>query len=159
VPGMEGFAHRNGGLEKDYDKGSISTDPKNHQKMVDTRQAKIEYIANFIPDLEVKGDAEADLLVVGWGGTHGHIITAVNALNRSGKKVAMAHFNYIYPLPKNTEEVFKKYKKIIVCELNGKQFALHLRSHFNDIHFETYNKIEGQPFTISQLKNKFLELL
>ncbi len=159
VPGMEGFAHRNGGLEKDYDKGSISTDPKNHQKMTDTRQAKIEYIADFIPDLKVKGSPDADLLVVGWGGTHGHLITAVNALNRSGEKVAMAHFNYIYPLPKNTGEVFKKYKKIIVCELNGKQFALHLRSRFNNITFENYNKVEGQPFTISELKKKFLELL
>ncbi len=159
VPGMKGFEHHNGGLEKDYDKGSISTDPKNHQKMTDIRQAKIEYIANFIPDLEVKGCADADLLVVGWGGTHGHLITAVNALNRAGNKVAMAHFNYIYPLPKNTEEVFKKYKKIIVCELNGKQFALHLRSRFSHIQFETFNKIEGQPFVISELKKKFLEML
>ncbi len=159
VPGMEGFAHRNGGLEKDYDKGGLSTDPKNHQKMTDTRQAKIENIANHIPDLEVKGNPDADLLVVGWGGTHGHLITAVNALNRSGEKVAMAHFNYIYPLPKNTGEIFKKYKKIIVCELNGKQFALHLRSRFNNITFENYNKVEGQPFKVSELKKRFLEML
>ena len=118
IPGTEGFMHRLGGLEKDSETSAISTDPNNHQRMTNLRQAKIDYIANCIPALEVKGNPDADLLVVGWGGTYGHLFSAVNELNGEGKKVALAHFNYINPLPANTAEVLKRYKKIVVCEQN-----------------------------------------
>lgn len=158
IPGVQGFEHRNGGLEKDYTTGAISTDPLNHQKMVDTRQEKIDYISNMIPELQVEGDKDADLLVVGWGATHGHLMTAVNALNKQGKKVALAHFNYINPLPKNTEQVIKSYKKVIVCELNSGQFATYLRSKVPGEYMQ-YNKVQGQPFTVTELEEHFTGLL
>lgn len=158
VPGVQGFEHRNGGLEKDYTTGAISTDPLNHQKMVDTRQEKIDYISNVIPELVVEGDKDADLLVVGWGATHGHLMTAVNSLNKQGKKVALAHFNYINPLPKNTEQVIKSYKKVIVCELNSGQFATYLRSKVPGEYLQ-YNKVQGQPFTVTELEEHFAGLL
>ena len=158
IPGTEGFNQRNGGLEKDFNTGSISTDPENHQKMVDTRQAKVDYISNVIPELVVEGDASADLLVIGWGTTHGHLMTAVNALNKKGKKVALANFNYINPLPKNTEEVIKRYKKVIVCELNSGQFATYLRSKVPGEYLQ-YNKVQGQPFTVSEIESHLETIL
>lgn len=158
IPGTEGFNQRNGGLEKDYNTGSISTDPENHQKMVDTRQAKVDYISNVIPGLVVEGDASAELLVIGWGTTHGHLMTAVNALNKKGKKVALANFNYINPLPKNTEEVIKRYKKVIVCELNSGQFATYLRSKVPGEYLQ-YNKVQGQPFTVSEIESHLETIL
>ena len=158
VPGIQGFEHRNGGLEKDYTTGAISTDPLNHQKMVDTRQEKIDYISNVIPELVVEGEKDADLLVVGWGATHGHLMTAVNTLNKQGKKVALAHFNYINPLPKNTEQVIKSYKKVVVCELNNGQFATYLRSKVPGEYLQ-YNKVQGQPFTVTELEEHFAGLL
>ena len=158
IPGTEGFNQRNGGLEKDYNTGSISTDPDNHQKMVDTRQAKVDYISNVIPELVVEGDASAELLVIGWGTTHGHLMTAVNALNKKGKKVALANFNYINPLPKNTEEVIKRYKKVIVCELNSGQFATYLRSKVPGEYLQ-YNKVQGQPFTVSEIESHLETIL
>lgn len=111
VPGTEGFMHRIGGLEKSNETGVISTEPENHQKMTLLRQAKIEKIADSIPELEVQGDTDADLLVVGWGGTYGHLYSAVEHMRKNGKKVGLAHFQYINPLPKNTAEVLKKYKR------------------------------------------------
>ena len=158
MPGIQGFEHRNGGLEKDYTTGAISTDPLNHQKMVDTRQEKIDYISNVIPELVVEGEKDADLLVVGWGATHGHLMTAVNTLNKQGKKVALAHFNYINPLPKNTEQVIKSYKKVVVCELNNGQFATYLRSKVPGEYLQ-YNKVQGQPFTVTELEEHFAGLL
>ena len=116
VPGTEGFMHRIGGLEKSNETGVISTEPENHHKMTLLRQAKVDKIADSIPELEVQGDADADLLVVGWGGTYGHLYSAVEHMRKNGKKVALAHFQYINPLPKNTADVLKKYKKIIVAE-------------------------------------------
>ena len=158
-PGMEGFGHRNGGLEKDYTTGCISTDPLNHEKMVNARQAKVEYISNFLPELKVEGDASADTLVIGWGGTHGHLMSAVNNLNKDGKKIALAHFNYINPLPKNTVETIQRYKKVVVCELNSGQFATFLRSKVPGVEFLQYNKVQGQPFTVAELEADFSELL
>ncbi|MDR0811059.1 MAG: 2-oxoacid:acceptor oxidoreductase subunit alpha [Paludibacter sp.] len=151
VPGSEGFMHRNGGLEKDYHSGAISSNPENHQLMVETRQAKIDYVANAIPELEVNGNPEAELLVIGWGATRGHITTAVNALNAKGKKVAMVHFNYINPLPRNTVEIVNRYKKVLVCELNSGQFATFIRSQAPREYLQ-YNKIQGQPFTAIELE-------
>jgi 2-oxoglutarate/2-oxoacid ferredoxin oxidoreductase subunit alpha len=159
IPGVEGFGHRNGGLEKDYITGAISTDGANHQKMVDTREEKINNIANILPKLEIEGCTDSDFLVVGWGSTHGHLLTAVNALNEKGHKVALAHFNFINPLPINTVELLSSYKKVVVCELNSGQFSTFLRSKVTGVNFLQYNKVEGQPFTVVELEAAFLEFL
>lgn len=151
IPGTEGFAHRLGGLEKDAVTSAISTDPINHEKMVYTRKEKIERIADNIPALEVKGNVDADTLLVGWGGTFGHLYTAAEELNKEGKPVAFAHFRYINPLPANTAEVFAKYKKVIVAELNTGQFADFLQSKFPEVKFERINKVQGQPFLVKEV--------
>jgi len=158
VPGIEGFGHRNGGLEKDYNTGAISTDAKNHEKMVATRAQKVKNVSQILPELKVEGNADADLLVIGWGGTHGHLMTAVNAINNNGGKIALAHFNYINPLPKNTIEVLRAYKKVVVCELNSGQFATFLRSEVSGVEFLQYNKVQGQPFTAAELEEHFSKL-
>ncbi|MDD4771149.1 MAG: 2-oxoacid:acceptor oxidoreductase subunit alpha [Bacteroidales bacterium] len=158
-PGMEGFSHRVGGLEKDNQSGCISTVASNHQLMTDLRQAKIDAIADVIPELNVQGNPDADVLVVGWGGTFGHLYTAVQSVNKQGKKLAFAHFNYINPLPKNTEAVLKRYSTIVVCELNSGQFAGYLRSKIEGLHIVSYTKVQGQPFTEAELTEQFLTLL
>ena len=147
-PGMEGYEHRNIGLERDAEKGTISTNPENHEKMVRARQHKIDQIAEHIPDLKVQGNVAGDTLLVGWGSTEGHLHAAANELN-----CALAQFNYINPLPKNTYEVLKHYKRIIVCELNTGQFANYLRAHFPDLKIEQYNEIMGQPFAVERIVN------
>lgn len=144
--GMEGMQHRNMGLERDAQLGTISTNPENHQAMVDTRARKIAGIAAELPPLKVEGDAGADTLLVGWGSTYGHLISAVEQLHSEGVGVALAHFNFLNPLPANTEAVLRSYKRIIVCELNNGQFADYLRSRFEGLHLEQLNKVEGQPF-------------
>ncbi|WP_372751156.1 2-oxoacid:acceptor oxidoreductase subunit alpha [Labilibaculum sp.] len=159
VPGTKGLEHRIGGLEKMDVTGTVSYVPENHQVMTEIRSERIRRVANFIPELTVKGEDEADLLVVGWGGTYGHLTTAVRELQKGGKKIAQAHFHYIFPLPKNTEEVLKRYKKVIVCELNEGQFAEYLRSSFQEIKFHQFNKLQGLPFTVLELKDKFNQLL
>ncbi|WP_455498056.1 2-oxoacid:acceptor oxidoreductase subunit alpha [Coprobacter sp.] len=160
IPGTEGFMHRLGGLEKDSITSAISTDPDNHQKMTDLRQAKIDYIANCIPDLEILGNPDADLLVIGWGGTYGHLFSAVESMNAAGKKVAMVHFNYINPMPKNTEEVLRRYKKIVVCELNNGQFATQLCAKVPGLtNVSRFNKVQGQPFMVSELTDHFSKLM
>jgi 2-oxoacid:acceptor oxidoreductase, alpha subunit len=159
VPGMEGLRHRIGGLEKLNGKGSISTDNANHEQMTFFRNAKVEKIADFIPEQEVYGDQDADLLVIGWGGTHGALENAVKEMRQEGKKIAFTHFNYICPLPKNTGNIINKYKKIVVCELNMGQFANYLRMKFQGKCFYQYNKIQGLPFEVSELKEKFNEIL
>lgn len=159
VPGMEGFEHRNMGLERDAEKGNISTDPQNHQKMVAARAAKIDNVVACIPDVVVEGAQDADLLVVGWGSTKGHLMSAIQRMNSKGHKVALAHFNYINPLPKNTAETLRKYKKVVVCELNTGHFAAFLRSKIEGIHLEQYNKVAGQPFNVTELETVFTALL
>ncbi|HQB28062.1 MAG TPA: 2-oxoacid:acceptor oxidoreductase subunit alpha, partial [Paludibacter sp.] len=131
----------------------------NHQRMVDARQAKVNYVVNAIPDLKVEGSADADLLVIGWGSTYGHLKTAVLDLNEQGKKVALAHFTYINPLPKNTAEVITKYKKVVVCELNGGQFATLLRTKVPGREYLQYNKVQGQPFSSAELEEHISSLL
>jgi len=157
--GMEGYEHRNIGLERDAQLGTISTDPKNHALMVKNRQQKINNVAQRIPLLQTIGDTSGTLLV-GWGSTEGHLKAAAIQLRERGEKVAVAHFNYICPLPKNTFDIFKQYSRIIVCELNSGQFANYLRSQAaifsNDNkcsipNIEQYNKVEGQPFTVSEI--------
>ena len=159
IPGTEGFGHRNGGLEKDYVTGAISTDPLNHQLMVDTREQKVNNVSQILPELKVEGNKEADLLVIGWGGTHGHLMSAVNSINKTGQKIALAHFNYINPLPKNAVEVIQHYKKVVVCELNSGQFASFLRSKVAGVEFLQFNKVQGQPFTVAELEECFNNLL
>ena len=159
IPGTEGFAHRLGGLEKDYDTSAISTDPENHQKMVNTRQAKIDMVAEFIPEQKVVGDEDADLLIVGWGGTYGHLYEAMETLQEAGKKVALAHFKFINPLPKNTAEVLGKYKKVVVAEQNNGQFANYLRSKIHGFDPYRFVRVEGRPFNVAQLVEEFTKIL
>lgn len=151
IPGTEGFAHRLGGLEKDAVTSAISTDPINHEKMVYIRKEKVDRIADNIPALEVSHNVDADTLLVGWGGTFGHLYTAAEELNKDGKPVAFAHFRYINPLPANTAEVFAKYKRVIVAELNTGQFADFLQSKFPEVKFERINKVQGQPFLVKEV--------
>lgn len=151
LPGTEGLRHRVGGLEKEDISGNVSTDPLNHQKMVDLRDAKVQKIADYIPLQEVMGDKEGDLLVISWGGTLGAVQEAVELSQSSGKKVSHAHFNYIMPLPKNTEEILSGFKKILVCELNSGQFVNYLKmTHFNHKYLQ-FNKVQGLPFTVNEL--------
>lgn len=159
TPGMEGFMHRLGGLEKDYITSAISTDPVNHEKMTKVRQAKIDKIGDELPELEVIGNKDADLLVVGWGGTYGHLYAAVEALLAKEKDVAFVHFKYINPLPKNTKDILSAYKKVVVCELNNGQFAGYLRSKIPCANILQYNKIQGQPFTEIELVDYFSQLM
>ena len=147
-PGMEGYEHRNIGLERDAAKGVISTNPDNHQRMVLTRQAKIEQVGEQIPLLEVQGNATSDTLLIGWGSTEGHLHAAANELG-----CALAHFNYIHPLPKNTEEILSKYKNLIVCELNSGQFAGYLQSKIAGISLKRYNEMTAQPFAVDRIVN------
>ena len=157
IPGTEGFAHRIGGLEKSNETGAISTEPENHHKMTILRQEKVEKIP--VPDVEVEGAEDADLLVVGFGGTYGHLRSAVDEMNKAGKKVALAHFTYINPLPKNAAEVLRKYKKVVVAEQNMGQFAMYLRSKVEGVHFNQFNQVKGQPFVVNELVEAFTNLL
>lgn len=159
VPGQEGLRHRIGGLEKADVTGEVSHDPLNHEIMVLTRQEKVDRIANFIPDQEVLGKKRGDLLIIGWGGTYGALNTAVKELQDAGKSISMVQFNYLNPLPKNTREVLKGFKKRVVCELNLGQFASYLRSKHPQFDYIQYNKVQGLPFMISELKMKFNEIL
>ncbi|GHT54366.1 MFS transporter [Bacteroidia bacterium] len=159
IPGTEGFMHRIGGLEKDYDKGTISTDPDNHQKMVQVRQAKVDKIADVLPPQEVLGDKDADTLVVGWGGTCGHLSEAVADVRKAGKKVAFTHFRYINPLPKNAEEILRKYKKVLVIEQNLGQFAGYLRSKIGGFNPYQFNRVKGQPFIVARLVEEIIKII
>ncbi len=158
-PGMKGYEHRIGGLEKNV-VGTVSHDPENHQVNTEIREDKVQRVVDLVPDLEICGDDDGgEILVVGWGGTYGHLISAVRELRREGKDVSLAHFNYIKPLPKNTNEVFGKFKKIIVCELNMGQFAGYLRDKVPGFTYHQANKVKGLPFTVSELKESINQLL
>jgi 2-oxoglutarate/2-oxoacid ferredoxin oxidoreductase subunit alpha len=159
LPGMPGFEHRIGGLEKNIT-GTVSHDPENHQANTRIREEKVQKVVDLVPDLEPFGDGEGDLLVVGWGGTYGHLTGAVTELRKEGKNVSLAFFNYIKPLPPNAADVFGKFKKIVVCELNLGQFASYLRDKIPGFEYHQINKIKGLPFTVNELKegmNKLLE--
>ena len=158
VPGREGFEHILGGLEKDDKTGAISTNPENHDLMTRKRQQKIDNIE--VPDLEVIGDADdAELLVVGFGSTYGHLRAAMDELRAKGKKVAQAHFKYINPLPKNTAEVLKRYPKVVVAEQNMGQLAAWLRMKVDDFAPEQFNQVKGQPFVVNELVKAFESLI
>jgi 2-oxoglutarate ferredoxin oxidoreductase subunit alpha len=158
IPGTPGLEHRIGGLEKEDITGNVSYDPLNHEHMVKTRAQKIANIANEIPELEVAGEPQGDLLVIGWGGTYGSITTAVQRAQRKGQKVSQAHLRYLNPMPRNTAKVLKSFKRVLVPELNGGQLLFLLRAeHLVDA--VGLNKIQGKPFLVSEIEAKIDELL
>ena len=159
MSGTEGATHRLGGLEKDAATGAISNDPENHEKMVMLRRQKVANIANDIPELNIYGNADADTLLVGWGGTYGHLRSACEELNAEGTPVALAHFRYINPLPANTAEVLSRYKRVIVAELNTGMFADYLQCRYPDTRISRINKIQGQPFSVSELVEKTRKIM
>jgi len=160
VPGVAGLEHRVGGLEKNSVTGNVSYVPENHEKMTLIRAEKIKRVQKNIPQLTTEFADEGELLVIGWGGTYGAIHSAVKELNAEGiKNVGFAHFNYINPMPENTEEILCKFKNILVCELNNGQFVTILRSNFSTFKFSQYNKIQGLPFSNEQLIQQFKQFI
>jgi len=159
IPGTEGLRHRIGGLEKEDVTGIVSTDPMNHQVMTENRNNKVQKVADYIPLQDIDGDKTGDLLVVSWGGTYGAVHSAVKVMQEAGKKVSHAHFHYIMPLPKNTAEVLNGFKKIVVCELNSGQFVNYLRMTHPTPNYHQFNKVQGLPFMINELTEKFNQLL
>ncbi len=157
IPGMEGYTHIIGGLEKDGKTGAISTNPENHDLMCRLRAEKVARIP--VPDLQVAGDADADLLIVGFGGTYGHLYSAMEELRLKGHKAALAHFQYINPLPANTAAVLNKYKKVVVAEQNLGQLASYLRSKVDGFVPYQYNEVKGQPFVVSELVKAFEDII
>lgn len=158
-PGVKGLQHRIGGLEKKHISGVVSHDANNHEVMTFNRQEKVSRVANFIPEQEVVGAEKGKVLVVGWGGTYGHLLTATQEMREEGKDVSLCHISYINPLPKNIEEIFSNFEKIIVCELNSGQLANYLRITNQRFQYNQYNKVQGQPFTIEELKENIAKLL
>ena len=159
IPGQEGYEHILGGLEKDGDTGAISTDPENHDKMCRLRAMKVFQIP--VPDVEVIGDgpADADLLIVGFGGTFGHLYSAMEELRAQGHKAALAHFSYINPLPRNTYSVLRSYKKVVVAEQNLGQFAAYLRMTVDGFVPYQFNQVKGQPFVVAELVKAFTKII
>lgn len=158
VPGREGFQHILGGLEKDNKTGAISTNPENHDLMSHLRQEKVDRIP--VPDVEVLGDKDdAELLIVGFGGTYGHLHAAMDEMRAKGEKVALAHFKFINPLPANTAEVMKKYKKVVVAEQNLGQFAAFLRMKVDNFAPYQFNQVKGQPFVVNELVEAFEKII
>jgi 2-oxoglutarate/2-oxoacid ferredoxin oxidoreductase subunit alpha len=158
IPGTPGLEHRIGGLEK-TEKGTVSYIPENHEQMVNLRAEKVKRVGNDIPDITVQGPDSGDILVVGWGGSYGYLITAVRELQNEGHKVSLVNFNYINPLPKNVKDVFRRFEKIVVCELNLGQFADYLRIKHQEFTYEQINKVQGLPFTINEIKDKCIKIL
>lgn len=159
VPGTPGLEHRLGSLEKMNITGTVSYVPENHELMCKLRGEKVQRIEKVIPELKVEGENSGELLVVGWGGTYGHLTEAVKTLQNEGKSISLAHFNYINPLPTNTKEVFNRFNQIIVCELNLGQFATFLKANYSDFKCLKYNKVQGLPFTTIELIDKFRAVL
>lgn len=159
IPGTEGLRHRIGGLEKENIHGNVTTDPLNHELMVKLRQQKVDKVADYIPEQSITGEETGDLLVVSWGSTEGSMLTAVQEMQQEGAKISHAHFHYIMPLPKNTAEVFKGFKKIVVCEQNMGQFAAYLRIKHPEFNYMQYNKVQCLPFMNHELKEKFTQIL
>ena len=156
-PGTPGFEHRVGGLEKMNRTGTVSYVPENHEVMTYIRDNKVKNVAKEIPLLDIVGDEDADLLIIGWGGTYGHLVTALTEVRREGHKLALAHFNYINPLPANTADILGKFKKRLVGEINLGQFASYLRMNHPEFSYRQFNKIMGLPFTVKDLKEAILK--
>jgi len=158
VPGTKAREHRIGGLEKTV-RGTVSYIPENHEHMVKMRAEKVARVVSRIPNIRTYGDDEGEMLLIGWGGTYGHLLTAVREMRNEGKNVSLAHFNYINPLPANTAEVFKSFNKLVVAELNAGQFVRYLRMEYEDFKFKQINKIQGLPFTCEEIKEQCIKLL
>ena len=158
IPGTPGLEHRIGGLEKTI-KGTVSYIPENHELMVKLRAEKIEKVRDRIPELALYGEYKGDLLVAGWGGSYGYIISAVREMQDEGYKVSLVNFNYINPLPKNVRDIFRNFKKIVICELNLGQFADYLRIKYREFSYEQINKVQGLPFTVNEIKEKCIKIL
>jgi 2-oxoglutarate ferredoxin oxidoreductase subunit alpha len=160
IPGTPGLEHRVGGLEKDSVTGNVSYVPENHELMTTVRAEKVKRVQNYIPEIKSEFTNEGDLLVVGWGGTYGSLHSAVKQLHDEGyKNIGFTHFHHINPLPKNTEDLFKKFKKIVVCELNSGQFVQILRTNFNGFDIKQFNKVQGLPFGNNDLIQEFKQLV
>ena len=158
IPGQEGYTHILGGLEKDGKTGAISTEPENHNKMSHIRYQKVARIP--VPDMVVEGDADdAELLIVGFGSTYGHLLSATNVLRSRGHKVAMAQVKFVNPLPANIAEVLMRYPKVVVAEQNLGQLAALLRIRVNGFAPYQYNQVKGQPFVVNDLVEEFERLL
>ena len=158
IPGTPGLEHRIGGLEKADGSGNVSYDPDNHDHMVRIRARKVAGIAADIPELQIGGDEDADVLVAGWGGTYGPIAAAVRRIRKDGKKVAHAHFTHLNPLPRNTEEVLRRFDKVLVPEMNLGQLSRVLRAEYL-VDTVSYNKVRGLPFTSGELAEAIEGLL
>ncbi|MBI3395504.1 MAG: 2-oxoglutarate ferredoxin oxidoreductase subunit alpha, partial [Spirochaetia bacterium] len=157
-PGLAGFEHRIGGIEKDFLTGNVSYDPENHQKMTDIRAKKVADIANFIPDQDVFGDQDGDVLVIGWGSTHGAIRTAVEEAREEGKRVSHAHIRFLNPFPKNLDALLQRFKHVLVPELNLGQLAFLLQGKFARP-VKSLTKVKGRPFLVREIKAKIDELV
>jgi 2-oxoglutarate ferredoxin oxidoreductase subunit alpha len=158
IPGTENLEHRLGGLEKEDITGLVSHDPMNHQKMVDLRAEKIRGIAKDIPLAEVDGEPEGDLLIVGWGGTYGAIADAVHDLWAEGIKVSYCHLKYLNPFPSNFEDILKKFKRVLIPELNSGQLKTLIASTFL-ISADGLNKVQGLPLKADEVVTKVKEML
>jgi len=158
-PGTKGFEHRVGGLEKEDGTGDVNQSPKNHQKMVKLRAEKIKRVEDNIPLMKLEGAQEGDLLVIGWGGTYGSLYTSVAHLNDAGYEIGHMHFSHLNPMPKNTQDLLKKFKRFIVCELNMGQLHTIINGRFPDYSYMKYNKVQGLPFTVLELTQKFEQIL
>jgi 2-oxoglutarate ferredoxin oxidoreductase subunit alpha len=158
VPGTPGLEHRIGGLEKEAITGNVSYEPANHQLMTDTRAWKVANIANDIPQVEVAGDTDAEILVLGWGSTYGSVRAAARRVRLAGKKVATAHLRYLNPLPTNLGEVLNSYKQILIPELNTGQLRRVIRSEYL-LDVKGLNKVAGEPFKVAEIEEKILEMI
>ena len=159
TPGTPGLEHRIGGLEKEDVTGNVSYDPENHQKMIDIRAEKVQAVAEFIPDQEIIGAESGELLLIGWGSTYGSMLSAIKELKAEDIHVGLAHINYLNPLPKNLSSLLGNYQQVLVAELNSGQLAGYLRQSFPDYRYHQLNKVQGLPFTITELKDKIKSLL
>jgi 2-oxoglutarate/2-oxoacid ferredoxin oxidoreductase subunit alpha len=158
IPGTPGLEHRIGGIEKQEGTGNVNYEPQNHERMVELRAEKVARVALDLPPLEVDGDPDGELLVVGWGSTRGAIIGGVNAARKAGMRVSRAHFRWLNPLPSNTGEVLSRFDKVLLPEMNLGQLALLLRARFlKDV--ISYTKVQGRPFFRQQVFDKIVEVL
>jgi 2-oxoglutarate ferredoxin oxidoreductase subunit alpha len=158
VPGTPGLEHRIGGLEKQDGSGNVNYEPLNHEHMVHLRAAKVEAIAQDIPDVVPVGDSEGDLLIVGWGSTYGPITAALRAQREKGRKIGHVHLRHLNPLPKNLGAVLARYKKVVVPEMNLGQLVMVLRAKYL-VDAIGHNKVQGKPFKVSEIEAKIEELI
>jgi len=158
IPGTPGLEHRLGGIEKDYDTGNVNYDPLNHQKMTDTRDAKIRGIAKDIPLVEIEGKEQGKVLVISWGSTYGAVSSAVESLQTEGVSVSMVHLRHLFPFPQNLRDIIRQFDKVLIPELNLGQLCTQIRAEFL-IDAVPCSKVQGKPFLISEIRNFILKYL